>query len=159
MVDIVFDTGGTGNSVTVTGHVVYDSFFGDERYGQHSLRTGDGALVTYDNAGINVVEGEIVIKNVTYENGEQLRTWIRRKAVYKLNAFSITVPTGVDLGEGKGINLAGVNFNDDTDKKVFKYEAPGLYTIKFPYTYVRESGIIGGYSNIIFTATANLVAA
>ena len=155
MVDTVFDLGGSGNSVTVTGQVVYGTIFEDERWGQHSLRVGDGSLVTYDNAGINVVNGEIRIKAVEYANGEELRTWIREKAVYKLNQFTITTPSGVDLGNGKGNSLLNVNYDKFDMKGIFKFKAPGLYDIIFPYTFVR-GGNLSTSMNIIITCQGTL---
>lgn len=139
MVDLIFDIGGSGGDVTVTGQVVYGTKFYDERYNQYSMRTAEGFIVTYDT-GTNIVIGEIIIKAVSYINGEQLRTWLHDKAIYMLNKFSITVPPEVDLGEGKDGDLTAVCFNGKDDKGVFQYNPPGIYKIKFPYTYVRGSG-------------------
>lgn len=153
MVNITFDKG--GDSIIVTGQIVYGTIFEDERWGQYALLTGDGQLVTYDNTGVDIVEGEIIIKAVDYTNGEALRLWIREVAVYKLNKFSVVVPNGVDLGNGKGLNLSNVNYNKFDMKGVFTYKAPGLYDIKFPYTYAR-TGNMSTTHNIVITCQGNL---
>jgi len=135
MADIVF-TAASG-AVTFTGIVVYESNWADSRFNQTSQRTTDGTLVTYDVAGQNIINGVINVKNVTYADGELLRTWIREKAIYMLNNFTITIPIGVDLGNGKSVDILAANFTRKNMNGVLKYRIPGIYTIKFPYTYVR----------------------
>ena len=78
------------------------------------------------------------MKFVDYTNGEELRTWIRTKAVYKLNSFQIVVPAEVDIGNGKGVNITVAWYNDNTDKGVFELVAPGQYNIKFPFMFIRS---------------------
>ena len=136
MVTITFDCGG-GDSVSIDGQIVYGTKFADRRYNQYGMRTADGSLVVYDT-GLNVVSGEIIIKNVSYTDGELLRTWLHEKAIFQKNKFDITTPDGVDLGEGKGEDIIDANFEGDSDNGVFQYSAPGLYKITFPYTYVRS---------------------
>ncbi len=135
MVTITFTA--SGGAVSIDGQVVYSSKFADERYSQTSQTTGDGALVVYDVGGVDVVFGEIIIKAVSYADGELLRTWIRTKAIYMLNSFSVTTPAGVDLGNGKGVALANVNFMQKNMRNVLKYKPPGVWLVKFPYRYVR----------------------
>lgn len=144
--------------ITISGTVVYGTEFWDDRYGQKTLRTGDGALVTYDNAGINIVNGKIVIKNVSYADGEILREWIQKRIKFRLNNFIITVPADVDLGQGKGVNLVNVIFDEDTTKGLLKYKAPGNYDVNFPYTYVRILGFINGLLNVGMTLSATIQA-
>jgi len=137
-ISITFDTGGGGGSITlVTPTVIYGTDYFDMRFSQHTLRTGDGEEVTYDGAGKNVVEGDIVMKGVLWSEGDAFRTWVRTKAVYALNKFTITPPSGLDLGLGKGVAIANCNFIGDDDKGVFKHVVPGVFKIKFPYTFVR----------------------
>ena len=136
MVNITFDCGG-GDSVIFSGQIVYGTKFADKRYNQYSMRTADGSLVAYDT-GLNVVAGEIIIKNVSYADGELLRTWLHEKAIFQFNKFDITTPDDVDLGEGKGDDIIDANFNGNDDSNVFQYTVPGLYKIVFPYTYVRS---------------------
>ena len=135
MVTITF-TAATGG-VSIDGQVVYDSYFADDRFNQTTQRTADGALVTYDVAGKNIVNGEIVIKNVTYADGELLRLWIMNKAIYMQNSFTITTPVGIDLGEGKGVNISSANYMKKDMKGVLKYRIPGIYLVTFPYSFVR----------------------
>ncbi len=137
MVEISFDTGAASGSVSIDGNIIYGTDFAISRYGQVSQRTGDGALVTYDNSGLNILSGKIVIKNVSYADGVLLRDWLYTKAIFELNKFDITVPSEVDLGEGKGSDISDANFVGTDDKGVFRYIAPGLYSIEFPYSYIK----------------------
>jgi len=136
METIIFDCGG-GNSVSIDGEFVYESTFHDERHNQFLKKTAEGMAIAYDISGTNIIEGIIVIKNVSYADGELLRTWLYEKAVFQLNSFSVTTPSGVDLGEGKGASLTNVNFNKKNDSGVFRYIEPGIYKIKFPYVCKR----------------------
>lgn len=145
MVKIVFDTliVGVGEKIEIEGQLVYGTKFDDERYNQYSQRTADGSLRVYDT-GVNVVMGELLIKNVTYEDGEILRTWLHEKAIFQLNNFTITIldcndnPALADIGNGKGIPVVGANCTKKTDKGILKFVPPGNYKIKFPFTYIRS---------------------
>ena len=141
MVEVKFETTIGSESVEIEGSVVYGTIFHDERYNQYSQRTATGNLRVYDT-GINVVSGLLIIKNVTYDDGEALRTWIREKAIYQLNSFTISStdcgsPAQIDLGRGKGVSITNVTLTEKTDKGIFKYAAPGNYNVKFPFTYIR----------------------
>jgi hypothetical protein len=97
-------------------------------------------LITYDTHGFNVVDGDLLIKNVSRADGDALRTWIHTKAVFQLNVFDIETDNDqVDLGEGQGEDLVGVKFGQLNDKGVIKLVPPGNYTVKFPFTYVRST--------------------
>lgn len=140
MVDITFDIGGVLGSVTVHGTLVYGTKFNDTRYNQSSQRLATGEYRVYDT-GVNVVTGEMLLKNVSYTNGEEFRAWLREKAVYQLNPFSIVLDTScdqVDLGNGKGVDILNAQLTKKDDKDILKYVVPGLYTMKIPYTYVRS---------------------
>lgn len=132
---------GTPNVCTVEGSVVYGTNFEDDRYNQHAEYNSVGDLITYDT-GFNIVSGELIIKNLTYEQGELLREFIREKLVYRLRKFSIETSVsifqqGVDLGLGKGVTIPNAKFTRGDDKGVFTYTPPGIYKIKFPYTFRR----------------------
>jgi hypothetical protein len=135
MVDFVFTTG--TDVVTITGSPTYSTSFEIKRLFQSTTRTIDGGIVTYDGSGIDIVEGNLYLKAVSYSHGEALRTWIRTKIVYSKNTFSITVPNEVDLGMGKGINLSNVTFPKKGDSGVFSFTPPNNYKINFPFTYRR----------------------
>ena len=124
-------------SVDLNCIVVYGTYFTDKRWAQSTQRLASGKLRTYDT-GMYVVEGEIKCKNVFYDNGEQFRNWLRNHAVFQLNEFDIIVPDGIDLGNGKGVDLTGVKLTTNNDKDIFKYNVPGIYELKIPYTYVRS---------------------
>lgn len=135
--NITFNSVIGGGSVTISAVIVYGSKFGEKRISQTSVETVDGSLITYDT-GSEVVQGEIIMKNVSYVDGELLRTWLRTKAVYQLYEFTITTDSSeVDLGEGKGIILSGVKYNKKDTLNVFNRKAPGNYEVKFPYRYKR----------------------
>jgi len=127
----------TGGSAVIVCSIVYGTSFSDSRLGQSTIISGDGIPVTYDVSAKNTVNGEIHMKFVEYANGEELRTWIRTKAIYHLNSFQIVVPDEVDLGNGKGVDIATAWYTKDDDKDVFEYVAPGQYNIKFPFMFIR----------------------
>lgn len=136
-VSITFDTLAVGGDITlVTPTVVYGTNFSDGRYNQTSNRTADGTLVTYDT-GLSVVTGEILMKGVTYTEGDAFRTWLHEEAIFALTSFTITPPSGLDLGKGEGVAIADCNFVGQHDKGIFKLVVPGHFKIKFPYTFVR----------------------
>ena len=138
MVSVIFDTLLSGGAITVTvPSVVYGTDYSDQRYAQHSLRTGDGNLVVYDGAGKNVVDGSVIMKGVSTYMGEDFKIWLRDEAVFGLNKFTITPPALLDLGLGRGVPVINCNFMKDNDAGVFKYVVPGVYKVNFPYSFVR----------------------
>ena len=123
-------------SVSVKGSVPYSSNHFINHYSQTSLETGEGTLKVTDNNSIDVVEGVLVINNVTKAEAEALRTWIRTDIVFMQNTFSISSDNSEsDLGDDKGATITGVNYTKSNDDGVFKFKAPGRYDIKFPYSY------------------------
>lgn len=121
--------------------VVYGTTFEDERYNQHSEYNAVGDLITYDT-GFNVASAELIIKNVTYDKGEELRAFLKERLVYSLRKFSITTSVsisqeGVDLGNGKEVAITNAKYPKKDDKGVFSYSPPGIYKVKFPYTFRR----------------------
>jgi len=138
MVTVTFTlTASPFTAVSFDGQVVYGTKFGDTRYNQHSLRVASGNLITYDT-GVNVVEGEIIVKNVTYADGELLRTWIHDSAVFQQNSFTISAIPEVDFGKGKNTAVTNVKFGARDTNDTFKYSAPGIYKLNIPYTFVRS---------------------
>jgi len=156
MVTVTFTA--TDGSVEVVGQVLYDSKYHSERYNQRSMRVASDDLITYDNKGY-VVKGVLTIKNVSYEDGELLRTWLHEKAIFQLNKFTIvTSSDDINLGIGKDITLTEVNFVGDNDSGVFKYRMPGFYIIKFPYTYLTfGKNTLFGSININIVLSGSLV--
>jgi len=138
MATIIFDTLVGGGSLTLTTPtIVYGTDFSDARYNQSSHRTGDGTLVTYNPAGLSVVTGVIIMKGVLLSEGNALKTWLHDKAIFGLNKFTITPPTGVDLGLGVSTNVTLCDFVGTDDSSVFRHKVPSIFLIKFPYTFVR----------------------
>jgi len=136
-ISITFDTLIVGGDITlITPTVVYGTDYFDMRYNQSSNRTADGTLVTY-GTGLSVVSGEIIMKGVSWIEGDNFRTWLHDEVIFALNSFTITPPAELDLGKGKGVVVAGCNFIGHDDKGVLKLVVPGNFKIKFPYTFVR----------------------
>lgn len=123
-------------TVTVNRNPSYDSDFSFRRANQYSQETVDGALKTYDG-GPNILIGEIVLRNVSKAEGDALRNFIKTTVLFELYQFTITPPANTDIGGGVGTALTTVNFAGGQDLKgLFKYSAPGTYTITIPYRKV-----------------------
>lgn len=136
MVDLVLTQG--ENVVTVPGNIVYGTEWYDKRLNQYAMETADGGDIVYDG-GPTLVYGVILMKNVSYTDGELLRSWIRTYAIFQKNTFTISAITGLDLGNGKGVAITGARYNGSNDMKgVLAYEAPGIYSVNFPYKYKRS---------------------
>lgn len=149
-ISITFNTGSSSITLT-TPTVVYGTDFFDNRYNQTSIRTCDGELITY-GTGLSIVNGEIVMKGVDWTEGDNFRTWLHNEAVFSMNKFTITPPSQLDLGKGKGRSITSVNFVGEDDKGVFKLVVPGVFNITFPYTFVRTIN-----ENIKGTASIELI--
>lgn len=135
MVTLTFVQG--SNTLVIAGNIVYGTEYFDTRYNQHSQLNAIGDLITYDT-GFNRVTTEILIKNVSYTDGENLRSFIRTKLIYQLNTFTLTCSSAeVNLGNGKNTALSNCKFNKTDDDGVLKYVPPGLYQVSLPVTYRR----------------------
>lgn len=136
MSSITFTQG--ANVCTVDASVVYGTDFWDRRLNQFSLRTADGGTTVVDN-GPTEVHGTLVLKNMSYTDGNNLRTWLRTYALFEKNTFTISAITAVDLGLGKNTQLTLVRYDGgNTDEGVFKYIAPGFYDATIPYRFLRS---------------------
>ena len=136
MHQITFDQ--SGNTEIIDGTVIFGgNNFWDKKKSQYSERNLSGTDVT-NSTGNTIVNGLLIIKGVSYTHGVNLREWLRTKPVFMENTFTIaTNHADIDLGKGKGVTVTGVNFTKTNDKVVFNYEKPGVYTIKFPYRFIR----------------------
>jgi hypothetical protein len=135
MVNLTFVQG--SNTLVIAGSIVYGTEFSDARYNQHSQLNAIGDLITFDT-GFNRVTTEILIKNVSYTDGENLRAFISTRLIYQLNTFTLTPSSSeVNLGNGKGTALTGCKFSKTDDDGVLKYVPPGLYQVSLPVTYRR----------------------
>ena len=134
MVSVVF-TAASG-SVTVDGHIVYESEYDIERLNQYSLLLPDGTDLVYDN-GINKVYGTLVIKGVSKEQGLAFESWVREKIVWQLHGFTISAVADFNLGNGFGFGATNVRYDGGTKmSKILKYISPGEYELRFPYKFV-----------------------
>ena len=127
----------TGGSIDLVGNVVYGTDYYDKRINQITQRTLDGALLTYDS-GTNICFGTLKMENLTKSNGQDLKAWIRDKAVFSLNSFTITPPSGVDLGLGEGIAVAGVKLLATDYKDMLTFKAPARWSLVMNYQFVRS---------------------
>jgi len=133
MVDVVFNQ--SGNVCGIVGEVVYATDFWFEKNGQVQYITGDSAIVVYDYSAPEMLFAELVVKNVSYADFLLLQTWIREKALYRLNTFTITCNpnTYINLGLGRGVNITNAHYNKSDTEGIFKITPPGIYEIKFPF--------------------------
>lgn len=126
--------------VSISCALVYGSKFHDKRINQKSIEVATGELITYDTGNL-VCEGEMILKNVSYVDGEALRYWLQSGVIMQLYSFEVEADTvsapEVDLGNGKGQKITGVKFNKTDTKSVFVRKAPGNYEIRFPYRFKR----------------------
>ena len=136
MTTITFDTGLVNGSVSLVGNIVYGTEWFEKRYNQSTVRLATGELRTYDS-GLNIVEGVISIKNVSRDNGNAFNEWVRDYAIFQFRPFTITVPAGVDLGNGLGVNILNARLTASDTKKIAKFVVPEKFQFKIPYTYRR----------------------
>lgn len=131
-------------AVTVTGNVVYGTDFFDRRLNQFELLTADGGDIVYDNGPL-VANCTLIIKGVSYTDGDAFRTWCKTKIIFAANKFKMSAVAGVDLGMGKntavqtsgGSYIARYNGGQDLNG-VLEYVAPDQFNITFPYRFTRE---------------------
>lgn len=142
MVNITLDTGSVGGNVTFTGSVVFGTKFSDRRVNQHTQFLASGQKRVYDT-GFNMVSGILKVNNLSYDDGEALRTWLHDEAVYQLNSFTIHIEdwygnvTDIDLGLGRGVDITDATLTESNDENIFNYRAPFNYDITLPFEFKR----------------------
>jgi len=132
--DVILFNGAAG-IYQLVGQIVYPVDIQHEKINQFSMRTLAGDDVTY-STGKNIGKTTLNIRNVSFTNGYGFRDYIREDMIFQLNKFTIRCAT-VDLGKGVNVTISDCNFTKDNTKGIFKYEAPGVFTIKFPFRWVR----------------------
>ena len=126
------------NAVIISAATVYGTDWWDDRLNQFELPTANGTDVVYDNGPI-MCHGMLVMKGVSYTDGNNLRTWLKTYAIYALNTFSISQLANTDLGKGKNTALTVVRWDGgQSTSGVFNLVAPGNYDINFPYRFLRS---------------------
>ena len=126
------------NIVTVSAAVVYGTDWSDNRLNQFELLTADGVDVVYDD-GPTQAHGVLVMKGLSYTDGDALRTWLKTKAIYALNTFSISALANTDLGKGKNTIITSARWDGgQSTSGAFSLVAPGNYDVNFPYRFLRS---------------------
>lgn len=125
-------------AIAIVGNIIYGTDYKNKRLNQVTNLVASGKPYTLDS-GITVKDIVIKIKGVTYDNGKAFRDWIKGEIVFSLYPFSVTVPAGLDLGFGKGVNISSAWFLQKDEDGVFQYKEPGIYNINFPI-YTNEQG-------------------
>jgi len=139
MVTITFTQTDNGSaSESVEASIVYGTEFSDTRLNQSEQVLVDGSAVVYD-AGPTWCHGLLILKHVSYAEGNDFRTWIRDSIIFAYNRFTISAVSRVDLGKGKGIAITNARYDGGQSLKgVFQHIAPDMYNIKLPYRFVRS---------------------
>lgn len=124
----------TIGSVTITRNPAFGTAWHHIRFNQQSIRSADATSITYDN-GPNVIEGILIINNVSKTEAGSLLTYLKGTAIFGKNSFTITPPTNTDLGKGAGTAITCYyNGGNDFDG-VFTLMSPGVYKISLPYWF------------------------
>jgi len=119
---------------TISRNPANESDFWHERLQHDTIITADGGRSTYDS-GPTVLHGILVIRNISKAEADAFRTWLTATAIFQKNSFSITPPSGVDLGSGDATAVTSAYYNGPTDLKdvIVPQNPRTLYTINFPY--------------------------
>jgi hypothetical protein len=135
MVTLTFTQG--ANAVSIAASVVFGTDFWDERANQQELETADCTDVVYDN-GPTVCHGVIVMKGVSYANGDSLRAWLRTYAIFAYNTFTISAVANLNLGNGVNTAITSARYDKGQSLAgVFEFVAPGVFDITFPFRFTR----------------------
>lgn len=124
------------NVVNFDGHIIYPLNFSDKKNNQVSKLNIFGAPITY-STGNTICNALMIVKDVTYADGELLRTWLKTKIRFMYNTFTISAISEVDFGKGENTAITNARFPKLNLKDVLNYEEPGIYTIKLPYRFIR----------------------
>jgi hypothetical protein len=125
-------------SFTLEGTIVYGTGYNVKRINQSRRETIDGGDLVFDS-GPNIGYGTIILKNVSYENGELFRSYLRNNLNFMRTLFTITPPTGLNLGNGRGIMISYCRLLKSTDDGIFDFVAPGVYNITLEYKFIFAS--------------------
>jgi len=130
------DNGST--AVAVSCNIVYGSDFWDETLNQEELLTVDGVDVVQDSGGPIITHGVLMLKNLSYADGIALMGWLRSNIKFAYNRFSISAVTNTDLGKGKNTIVTNCRYDGgQTMNGIFSFTAPGIFSVNFPYRFVR----------------------
>jgi len=129
--------GGT-TAITPSCNIVFGTLWEDETINQFEMRTVDGADVIYDGGGPIICHGNMILKNLSYTDGIALIGWVRSTIIFAYNRFTIGAVANTDLGKGKNTQITNCRWDGGPSMKgLAAYDAPGIYTINFPYRFTR----------------------
>jgi len=117
---------------TITKNPAFGTQFWSVRFNQYKVETADGGWVVYDN-GPTLIEGILLLKNVSKTESDDLRTFLTGTAVYQKTSFIITPPSATDLGKGDGAAITVFYSGGPDLQGVFNFIPPGRNDIKIPY--------------------------
>ena len=127
----------SGSSVTISGTIVYPLNFSDKKKNQCVERNLSGSNIVY-STGNTICNGLLNVKNISYSDKELLKAWIRDTILFMKYTFTLSEASGlVNFGKGKGVSLTSVRFTKTDLKDIFTSEEPGVFTLKFPYRFIR----------------------
>jgi hypothetical protein len=132
------DAGTSLGTATVTGIVLYDTDFFDKAMNQYEGITLDGGSIVEGNL-VTRSHGVILMAAISLVQGRAFRTWLREKLNFKGNYLGIGLAgAAIDIGKGVGVDIAFADrarFADKDTKGTTKQGAPGLFSLKFNYTF------------------------
>lgn len=123
--------------INIVGNIVYGTDYYDKRLNQYEQTTADGVDRVYDG-GPTQVHGVILIKNIAWSQGEDIKTFIRTNMVFAKNEIVITPPSHINLGAGDGTAITCRYDGGQDIKGILTPSAPGVWQLEFPYRYTRS---------------------
>jgi hypothetical protein len=136
-VKIALSSAPTTTYIDIVGNIIYGTDYYDKRLNQYEQTTVDGVDRVYDG-GPTQVHGVILIKNIAWAQGEDIKTFIRENMVFAKNEITITPPSHINLGEGDGVSITCRYDGGQDIKGILTPSAPGVWQLEFPYRYTRS---------------------
>jgi len=133
MANTIFDDE-AGNLATISKDPSFPTTFFEVRLNHIAGETADGGRITYD-VGPTKIAGNMIWKNVVASEANALRTFLKTRAEFSKNPFTINISdfSNLDIGAGAGVNLTTVHFPNTSLKNIFKPRPPGNFDITLPY--------------------------
>ena len=108
----------------------------DVREGMNILEIGAGGGTFTLEAARRTRSGTVFATDVSDGMLTVLKSNVMKKLVFLIVVMFIGVNLFAQTGQLE-VTITGVKFMKDSEKGVFIYGAPGVYTVKFPYRFVR----------------------
>jgi hypothetical protein len=127
-------TPSTGSPITFGGTIVYGTTFYDKRLNQVRQECSDGSDVVFDG-GPTKSYGILLVKRISYDDGEALRTWLAGTLYFQKYTFTISALTNVNLGKGKNTQVTGCRYLKNNSDGLLEFVAPGMYNLTMEYSF------------------------